>query len=81
MITRSVTIEAIDDLYLEWNDHLNCSALYRRALREEMQLRDVNPHELRDLLNRAQEQGYTLEEIAAETNRVADLEVLVKDTE
>lgn len=79
MITRSVTIEDIDDLYLMWNDHINASALYRRALREEMDVRDVDPDDLRDLLDRAREQGYTIEEIAGETNRYADLEALVED--
>jgi len=79
MITRSVTIEEIDDLYLMWNDHINASALYRRALREEMDVRGVDPDELRDLLDRAREQGYTLEEIAEETNRFDDLQSLVEE--
>jgi len=79
MITRSVTIEDIDDLYLMWNDHINASALYRRALREEMKVRGVDPNELRDLLDRAREQGYTLEEIAEDTNRFDDLQSLVED--
>jgi len=79
MITRSVTIEEIDDLYLMWNGHINASALYRRALREEMDVRGVDPNELRDLLERAREQGYTLEEIAETTNRFADLQSLVED--
>ncbi|AKH98669.1 hypothetical protein [Halanaeroarchaeum sulfurireducens] len=79
MITRSVTIEEIDELYLIWNDHINASALYRRALREEMDVRDVDPDELRDFLERAREQGYTLEEIAETTNRFADLRSLVED--
>jgi hypothetical protein len=57
MITRSVTIEDIDDLYLMWNDHINASALYRRALREEMEVRDVDPDDLRNLLERAREQA------------------------
>jgi hypothetical protein len=81
MITRSVTIEDIDDLYLMWNDHINASALYRRALREEMEVRDVDPDDLRNLLERAHEQGYTKEEIADETNRYADLKALVEDAE
>lgn len=81
MITRSVTIEDIDDLYLMWNDHINASALYRRALREEMNVRDVDPDDFRDLLERAREQGYTNEEIADETNRYADLKALVEDTD
>ena len=81
MITRSVTIEEIDELFLTWNDHINASALYRRALREEMDLRDVNPHEFRNLLERAHEQGYTLEEIAEATDRFADLQSLVEDTD
>jgi DNA-binding IclR family transcriptional regulator len=79
MITRSVTIEEIDDLYLMWNDHINVSALLRRALREEMDVRDVDPDELRELLERAREQGYTLDEIAENTNRFADLQSLVED--
>ncbi|MEZ3172384.1 hypothetical protein ABNG03_17470 [Halorubrum sp. RMP-47] len=79
MITRSVTIEAIDELYLLWNDHINASALYRRALREEMDVRDVDPDELRELLRRAREQDYTLDEIAENTNRFVDLQSLVDD--
>ena len=81
MITRSVTIEDIDDLYLNWNDHINASALYRRALREEMEVRDVDPDDFRYLLERAREQGYTKGEIADETNRYADLKALVEDAE
>jgi hypothetical protein len=79
MITRSVTIEEIDELHLMWNDHINASALYRRALREEMNIRDVDPDEPRDLLERAREQGYTLDEIAETTNRFGDLQALVED--
>jgi hypothetical protein len=81
MITRAVTIEDIDDLYLKWNDHINASALYRRALREEMEVRDVDPNELRDLFERAREQGYTTDEIVDETNRYADLKALVEDAD
>jgi len=81
MITTSVTIEEIDDLYLTWNDHINASALLRRALREEMDIRDVDPDALRNLLERAREQGYTLDEIAENTNRFADLQSLVEDQE
>jgi hypothetical protein len=79
MITRSVTIEEVDDLYLTWHDHINASALYRRALREEMTVRDVDPDDLRTLLERAREQGYTFDEIAENTNRFADLQSLVED--
>ena len=81
MITRSVTIEDIDDLYLVWNDHINASALYRRALREEMDVRGVDPDELRELLERAREQGYTFEEIAESTSRFDDLQSLVEEQE
>jgi len=78
MITGSVTIEDIDDLYLMWNGHINASALYRRALREEMDVRGVDPDELRELLERAREQGYTLDEVAENTNRFTDLQSLVE---
>jgi hypothetical protein len=79
MITRSVTIEEIDDIFLMWYTHINASALYRRALREEMSVRGIDPDELRTLLERAHEQGYTFEEIAEQTNRLADLRSLVED--
>ena len=78
MITRSVTIEEIDELFLLWHQHINASALYRRALREEMDVRGVDPNELRILLDRAREQGHTFEEIAEETARFADLQSLVE---
>jgi len=45
MKTRQVTIEEIDQLFLEWFDYINASALYRQALREEMNVRDIDPHE------------------------------------
>ena len=64
-----------------WNDHINASALYRRAVREEMDVRDVDPDDLRTLLERAREQGYSKEEIVEETNRYADLKALVGDAE
>jgi len=79
MITKSVTIEEVDKLYLMWNDHINVSALLRRALREEMKLRDVDQDELREFIERAHEQGYTLDEIAENTNRLADLQSLVEE--
>ena len=78
MVSRSVTVESIDALYLLWNDHINASALYRQALREKMALRDGNPNELRNLLNQAHEKGYNFEEITAETNRYTDLKQFVK---
>lgn len=78
MITRSVTIEPIDELYLLWNDHINASALYRRALREEMAVRDVDPDDLRELLDQAREEGYSLDEVADVTNRYDDLQALVE---
>ena len=66
---------------LRCTGHINGSALYRRALREEMELRDVDPDELRDLFERAREQGYTKNEIVEESNRYADLKALVDDAE
>lgn len=80
MKTRQVTIEEIDQLFLEWFDYINASALYRQALREEMAVRDIDPHEFRDLLERAQEQGYSFEDVAEKTNRLSDLQALVADT-
>jgi hypothetical protein len=46
-----------------------------------MELRDVDPGALRDIFERASEQGYTKDEIVDETNRYADLKALVNDAE
>jgi hypothetical protein len=79
MNTRSVTIEDIDRLFLAWYDHINASALYRQALRDEMELRDIDAVELRALLNQARSEGYNLDEIVDETNRFSELQSLVDD--
>lgn len=79
MESRSVTIEEIDELFLQWNDHINASALFRQALREEMRVRDLDPDAFRTLLERAQEQGYSFDEICDETNRLNDLDALLAD--
>lgn len=78
MITRSVTIEDVDHLFLRWYDHINASALYRQAIREEMALRDVDCTELRKLLSRARKQGYSLDEVTEHTDRLAELQMLVE---
>jgi hypothetical protein len=80
MKTRQVTIEEIDQLFLVWFDYINASALYRQALREEMAVRDIDPHEFRDLLERAQERGYSFDDVVAETNRLSDLQELATDS-
>ena len=77
MNTRSITIEEIDELFLAWHDHINASALFRRALTDEMAVRDVDRAEFRECFERAREHGYTYDEIVAETNRFADLASLV----
>ncbi|WP_435185562.1 hypothetical protein [Halobellus sp. EA9] len=79
MITRSVTIEDIDQLFLAWHDHINASALYRQALREEMELRDIDATELRALLEQARAKGYSLDEITNDTDRFAELQALVDE--
>jgi hypothetical protein len=81
MITRSVTIKDIDDLYQMWNDHINALTLYRHAPREKLKVLDVDPNDLRDLFKRARDQGYTKEEIVDETHRCAGLKALVEDAE
>jgi hypothetical protein len=57
MITRSVTIEDIDYLFLQWHDQINASALYRQALRGEMAVRDIETRKLRTLLRQARDDG------------------------
>ncbi|OVE82999.1 hypothetical protein [Natronolimnobius baerhuensis] len=79
MQSRSVTLEEIDELFLQWNGHINASALFRRALKDEMQIRDINPHEFRTLFEQAVEQGYEFDEILEQTSRIDDLEHLVAE--
>lgn len=78
MQSRSITLEEIDELFLKWNDHINASALFRRALKEEMRVRDIDPHEFRDLFERAEERGYEFDDVLERTNRIDDLERLVE---
>lgn len=77
MQSRSITLEDIDELFLKWNDHINASALFRQALKDEMRVRDIDPHELRDPFKRAEEQGHEFDEILERTNRFDDLFQLV----
>lgn len=77
MNTRSVTIEDIDELFLAWHDHITASALFRRALTDEMAVRDIDRAEFRECLERAREHGYTYDESVAKTNRFTDLASLV----
>ncbi|SDR17011.1 hypothetical protein SAMN05216278_3882 [Halopelagius longus] len=46
-----------------------------------MRAYDVDPDDLRVLLERAREQGYTKEEPVNEPNRYADLKALVGDAQ
>lgn len=62
-----------------WYGHINASALYHRPLREEIDVLGIDLDELRELLERARKQGYTLEKIAENTNRFADPQSLVED--
>ena len=81
MQSRSITLEEIDELFLKWNGHINASALFRQALKDEMRVRDIDPHEFRDLFKRAEEQGYEFEDVLEQTNRIDDLERLVAGSE
>ena len=59
------TNSIIDRRRYDWR--LNLTRPYHRSLRDEMEHRDVDPNELRDLFERAREQGYTKDEIVDET--------------
>jgi hypothetical protein len=74
MVSRSVTIEEIDNLYSMWNGHINVSAPLRSSLREEIGARDVDSDEFRELLEQARKQDYTLDEIEENTNCFTDFQ-------
>ena len=46
-----------------------------------MEEHDVTPHELRELVERAEEDGYDLDELVEETERFDDLAELVEETQ
>jgi len=81
MKSTTVTIEKMDLLFLKWNSHINASGLYREAIRDVMEERDVTPHELRELVERAADAGYDLDELVEETDRFEDLAELVESHE
>jgi hypothetical protein len=81
MKSTTVTVETMDLLFLKWNSHINASGLYREAIRDVMTEHDVQPHELRELVERAADAGYDLDDLVAETDRIDDLERLVESTQ
>jgi hypothetical protein len=80
MKSTTVTVEKMDLLFLKWNSHINASDLYREAIREVMEDHDVSPHELRTLVERAEEAGIDLDDLVEATDRVEDLERLVEES-
>lgn len=81
MKSTTVTVEKMDLLFLKWNSHINASGLYREAIRDVMQEHDVTPHELRELVERAETAGFDLDDIVEETDRFDDLERLVEQSQ
>jgi len=81
MKSTTVTVEKMDMLFLKWNSHINASGLYRDAVREVMEEHDVTPHELRELVERAEEAGYDLDAVIDETDRFDDLVELVEESQ
>jgi len=81
MKSTTVTVEKMDLLFLKWNSHINASGLYREAIREVMEEHDVRPHELRELVERAEDAGLELDELVDRTDRFDDLERLVEDSQ
>lgn len=77
MKSTTVTVEEMDLLFLKWNSHINASGLYREAIRDVMTEHDITPHELRELVERADEAGYDLDDLVEETDRIDDLRRLV----
>jgi hypothetical protein len=81
MKSTTVTVEKMDLLFLKWNSHINASGLYREAIRDVMEEHDVSPHELRELVERAGDAGYDLDDIVEETDRFDDLAELVEESQ
>ncbi|WP_227132937.1 hypothetical protein [Halorubellus salinus] len=81
MKSTTVTVEKMDLLFLKWNSHINASGLYREAIRDVMQEHDVTPHELRELVERAEDAGFDLDDVVEETDRFDDLERLVEQSQ
>lgn len=81
MRTTTVTVEQMDALFLKWNSHINASSLFRAAIREEMAERDIDEHEFRRQLERAVDDGYDVDELAADLNSYDDFQRLLEEIE
>lgn len=81
--TNSYTLSLQDQhvLWLDWHPTINASALFRRALREEMDLRDDDPEAIVEWVQRAQAAGVGIDDLRAETDSFADLQELVRERE
>jgi hypothetical protein len=81
MNARSVTVEQLETLYLQWNGHIDAVTRYRRALFENLGVNGVDRDGLRKLLKRAQLQADTPNDIVAKTDRCAALQPHTADTQ
>jgi len=81
--TNSYTLALQDQhvLWLDWHPTINASALFRRALREEMELRDDDPEQIAEWVERAQGTGVDIDDLREETDSFADLQDLVRESE
>jgi len=76
---KSISVRDEHYLWLAWADWFNYSSFFQSQLEEEMQLRDDDPEAIAAAIDHAREQGWTIDDLAAETESYQDLTELLKE--
>ncbi|WP_247729554.1 hypothetical protein [Halovivax limisalsi] len=67
-------------MFLSWATGINASGLFREALSEQMSYRNIDRHQLVDLVERTlRDENRDLEELCERTTGLDDLEALIED--
>ena len=81
MLTTTVSIDPADALFLNWAPGINASGLFREALSEQMDYRDIDRDELVALVEEAlRDEETELTDLYERTSNIDDLEAVLENT-
>ena len=82
MVTTTVSIDPADALFLEWASGINASGLFREALSEQMDYRDIDRDELVALVEEVLcDEETELTDLYERTSDIDDLEAVLANTQ
>ncbi|AQL41636.1 hypothetical protein BV210_02405 [Halorientalis sp. IM1011] len=82
MVTTTVSVDPADALFLDWATGINASGLFREALSEQMDYRDIDRDELVALVEEAlRDDDIELTDLYEQTSCVDDLETVLATTQ